>query len=394
MCFSPTTWPTFTSMEEQVTETPRRDFSRNPASANDYRQAVIPKFKRIRGGRKIRSGNRTLSIPSDELKAEQHDILEQLKELRLPVSVNAHGYVRTRDITTMAEPHVGNKYLLRIDIKDFFPTTTVAKVHAALRTLRPNALLVNTRIINACFANESLPQGAPTSPALSNLVMLRIDARIREAIKAWRRAYTHRGFRLAPITYTRYADDLVFSSNYPELYQLTGLVKRILQSEGYTVNNDKIFKLAKPHRLEVCGVVVNEKLSKARFYRRDLRSMLHRIILQNSRKGQMRDHRGRWTDISFESIRSKIAHVAHVCASQGAPLQKLFNIAVEIHTKPQEEWSENTNGYINRYRIPSATPNQRRSGARAECRDEEHCDSGLVHPSTVAVAAGHDPASA
>jgi hypothetical protein len=334
------------------------------SNKDHYRFVCIPKFKRI-GQRKVINGTRTLSIPDDELMAAQIALKNQLKLMRLPPSKNAHAYIAGRDILSMARPHVGKKYLVRIDLKDFFPSLTEHMVITGLAYWKmPRTIM--SQVANLAFLGNGLPQGSPVSPALSNIAVGRLDASIRTMLKTWHKKTRHLMAgkeRTCAIEYTRYADDLIFSSNYPRLFQIVRSIKHMCKAFGLSINPDKVFCLAKPHRLEVCGVVVNEKLSKSRGYRRELRSLLHRIILDRSQPGRTRGYRGTYLDINFASLRSKVAHVTFVCKTQGEPLQKLFDIAYEVHTTNKDHWSTQAQEYDSRYRTNNDPAGRLHDGA-------------------------------
>lgn len=317
---------------------------------DDYTTATIPKFRRV-GIRKIVNGTRILSIPKPKLMAVQRGLHKELLDRHIPASKNAHAYILGRDIRSMARPHIGKKYLVRIDIKNFFPTVSMNLVTAGLIFWKVPNILTH-KVMETGFVYGGLPQGSPLSPMLSNIAMGRFDASVRTLLKSWHKKPEDlaKGIvRDCAIEYTRYADDLIFSSNYRNLFQIVRRIKSMLAGLGMKVNDDKVFCLSTPHRLEVCGVVVNDKLSKSRAYRRDLRSALHRLIVDRSHPGQVAGYYGKYFDINFDSFRAKIAHVTHICRSQGIPLKNLFDIALECHTKPRDHWSQQTHDYVSRY---------------------------------------------
>jgi RNA-directed DNA polymerase len=164
-------------------------------------------------------GERVILAPKAELKAIQQQILNEILA-RVPVHSQAHGFVNGRSIVTNATPHIGQAYVLNLDLKDFFPTITYARVCGLFSSLgyplyvaRELAFLcttddrqLETRLIDnkktklyVSHDINRLVQGAPTSPAISNLIARRLDARLYGLARSM-------GF-----TYTRYADDLTFS---------------------------------------------------------------------------------------------------------------------------------------------------------------------------------------
>ena len=177
----------------------------------------------------------------------------------------AHGFVPGHSVLTNAHPHVGQRWVLNVDIRQFFPSTTVGRVARVLQ-LTPFGMekALAYVVANLCCDQGSLPQGAPTSPFLANVVCQRLDRRLRQL------AARHH------CTYTRYADDLTFSSNrsvfkepfYQEL-------NKEIETAGYELNEKKQRLQTRGMRQEVTGVVVNEKLNVSRKYRRQLRTILH-----------------------------------------------------------------------------------------------------------------------
>ena len=153
-----------------------------------YREFFLPK----RSG-----GTRRILAPDQALKAVQRRILRRLLA-RLRSHPAATGFERGRSIVTNALPHVGRAVVVRMDLKDFFPSTRAGRVRAYFRRVgwdRAAAGLL-TRL---CTFEGGLPQGAPTSPRLGNLVNYYLDAQL-----------TRKAARIKGV-YTRYADDLTIS---------------------------------------------------------------------------------------------------------------------------------------------------------------------------------------
>ena len=153
--------------------------------------------------------------------------------------------------------------VLSLDIENFFGSIRESKVYFFFHKLGYSKQ-VAMMLTKLCTLDGSLPQGAPTSPALSNLISLRIDRRIS-------------GFALKnKIRYTRYADDLAFSGEF-DTGSVIRLVSKILNDEGLNINQAKT-RLMLPHnQQEVTGIVVNEKMQAPRPVRRNLRKAVHYI---------------------------------------------------------------------------------------------------------------------
>lgn len=181
---------------------------------------------------------------------------------------STNGFLYGKDIIRNAIPHVNKNYLLNIDIKDFFPSINFRRIKVVLE-LSPFDLIDNRETIgflisNLCTHDNSLPQGAPTSPILSNIITQKLDRKISKYSIS------------RNIKYTRYADDLSFSSNWNVfdkkiIQELTSIV----QSENFEVNPDKTRVRTFMQRQEVTGLIVNEKLNVKREYLQKVRAMIN-----------------------------------------------------------------------------------------------------------------------
>lgn len=220
-------------------------------------------------------GRRTLHVPSDRLAYCQRRILQTyLNPLVYPPEVKA--YVPTRKLVESAQVHAGSAALIVVDLKDFFPSTRRAWVKEALSATygfsedvtRILASLVTTPWDAATNAPWIVPQGAPTSGAVANIVaMHRLDPLIRATAEA-------HGMR-----YTRYADDLAFSPQGDEFVDKTkafiGAVIQDTKSSGYRVNYDKI-RVQRQHRQQrLLGMTVNEKPNVPRREFRKICALAH-----------------------------------------------------------------------------------------------------------------------
>jgi retron-type reverse transcriptase len=207
-------------------------------------------------------GKRRIAAPEPELKALQRTILRKLLA-RLPVHAAANGFERGRSIATNARPHVGKAVLLRMDLKDFFGSTTSKRVREYFLAIGWNAEAASL-LERLCTKDGSLPQGAPTSPRLSNLLNVRLDARLSTLATR------------AGATYTRYADDLTFSLPEDDPAQVRRVIraaKLLLGRDGYEINHRKKVRIRRAHeRQEVTGLVVNVRVRLPRRTRRLLRA--------------------------------------------------------------------------------------------------------------------------
>jgi len=229
---------------------------------------------------KRNGGERIIHAPKRRLKA----VLRKLNELvlkKLPVSDAAHGFITGRSIATNAAPHVGKAVVLRFDIKDCFPSIhfgrvrglfislgysfPVANVLALVMTESPRQLVeAEGRVYNVPTGPRVCVQGAPTSPALCNAVLLKLDHRLTGLARK-------HGF-----AYTRYADDLTFSGNgLTKIALLMKVVPKLVAEEGFVINADKTRVMRSGRRQTVAGVVVNKEMGLSRQTRRVLRAAIH-----------------------------------------------------------------------------------------------------------------------
>ena len=216
--------------------------------------------------RKKRGGERTLAVPSHPLKWLQRSLLLVLTHL-FPRHKCAHGFERGKSIITHASQHVGRNTVYTLDIKDFFPSITRARVFGMLCATPFNASTAVARYLaNLTCYKGALPQGAPTSPILSNLICRRLDSRLFK----WARTHGY--------VYSRYADDLTFSTNRNTVpTDHIEQIDDIIVGEGFEINEDKRRQMPRTKRQMVTGLVVNEKLNLPREKLRGLRALLHNI---------------------------------------------------------------------------------------------------------------------
>lgn len=198
--------------------------------------------------KKKTGGIRHIESPLKELKAIQRWVLRYILD-KLSPSVYAKGFVRNKSILDNAKPHEGNQYVLNLDLQDFFTNIQASHIYTLFKNIGYNNNIAFI-LTSFCTKGGYLPQGAPTSPALSNLVCLRLDHRISTYCK--KRA----------LTYTRYADDLCISGNKILILQKASyLIKDIICDEGFTINIKKEKFLGPKVRREVTGLTVTPKIT-------------------------------------------------------------------------------------------------------------------------------------
>ncbi|MEM9070125.1 MAG: reverse transcriptase family protein, partial [Myxococcota bacterium] len=260
-----------TAMGISITKLRWLTFHRRAAALVHYNRYSVPKKT---------GGERNISAPKADLARAQEWILVKILG-GIPLHENAHGFVPGRSVKTNAAPHVGKKVVVNLDLKDFFPSVTfrrvkglfhkglgypepVAVVLALLCTEPPRAALeLDGKVYHVALGDRVLPQGACTSPAITNLLCRNLDRRLTAMA-------TKLGF-----AYTRYADDLTFSSDQTKVGKLLHIVREVVEGEGFVVNEDKTRVMRKGRAQEVTGVTVNAKLGLTRKERRRLRAILH-----------------------------------------------------------------------------------------------------------------------
>ena len=211
---------------------------------------------------KKKNGNtRIIHAPDKELTSVQHQIQRRFLIYFTP-SAHAMAYVRKRTIADNAAPHVGTRYLLKLDITNFFGSIRFDQVYGAAFHTKYFPKQIGVMLTKLCCLNNVLPQGAPTSPILSNIVMRNFDYNMGRWCKA------------RQIAYTRYCDDLTFSSDKP-LFHVYEKVKSMLAPMGFELNQNKTLFLTNASRQSVTGLTVNQKVTVSKDYKRSLRQEIY-----------------------------------------------------------------------------------------------------------------------
>jgi hypothetical protein len=264
---------------------------------------------------------RLIEAPKPRLKWIQQRILSGILEKVLPHSA-AHGFVKGRSVKTFASPHVGQRVVLRMDLRDFFPSIGGARIQTVFRTLGyPEAVgdLLGGIATNAVpravvrdplYNRPHLPQGAPTSPALANMCFYRADCRLLGLAES------------AGAQYTRYADDLAFSGGE----DFDGRVERfsthaaaILHEEGFAVHHRKTRIMRQGVRQHLAGVVANQRLNVWRSDFDRLKATLTNCV-RHGPAGQNRDGHG-----DFRAhLAGRISYVESINPEKGEKLRALF----------------------------------------------------------------------
>ncbi len=234
------------------------------------------KYKRFHIPKK-RGGHREISAPPPSLKIMQRKIATALLALH-PPKPSSHGFLRGRSVVSNARRHEGQRVVGNIDLQDFFPTIHLGRIVRALENppfgMGEDAARVVAQV--CCDENGRLPQGAPSSPIVSNIICRTLDDRLQQLAR-------QHGCR-----YTRYADDITFSTSRPALSTeilyhdpITGIpvagaaLQSVISSSGFAINHGKVRIALSERRQEVTGLTTNERANVGRWFVRELDSLIH-----------------------------------------------------------------------------------------------------------------------
>ncbi|MBL8567063.1 MAG: RNA-directed DNA polymerase [Hyphomicrobiaceae bacterium] len=305
----------------------RQAYSTDIPMLQNYRYAFVPK----------RTGPpRLLECPKPLLMAAQRKILSGILD-KIRAHDAAHGFVAGRSCLSGASRHAGEDIVIALDLKDFFLTTPVRRVHGIFRALGyPWAvarlltglctsavpLSVFRRLPPAerhdwktrqLFNSRHLPQGAPTSPALANLAAYRLDVRLTGLARS------------LDATYTRYADDLAVSGSLTDrnAQKILATVRSIAREEGYEVHPSKQRVMRSDARQCITGVVVNRHVNVPREDFDRLKATLHNA----ARHGPRSQNRDGHADFRAH-LDGRVTWVENVNPNRGAKLRRLFDAIV------------------------------------------------------------------
>ena len=261
-------------------------------------------------------GERKIAAPNEKLKRIQKNLSEILAIIYEPKHC-VHSFAHGKNIATNARPHLRAKHILRLDLKDFFPSIHFGRVRGLFEAQPfdfPRA--VSTFLARICCLEGALPQGAPTSPIISNMICLRMDAQLTKLARDYQ------------CKYTRYADDITFSTKKDRLpkeilklsskLQLSKNLIKIIKDNFFEINFQKVRLSSNKDSKFIAGVKVNTKLNVARSKSREIRAMLHAFrkfgpdkaleehLLQYSRQSLARQ-----TNF-YNIVQGKIAHLGMI----------------------------------------------------------------------------------
>jgi len=254
------------------------------APASKYTVFEIP--KRSGGKRQIKSPEPRLLLLQKRLAKLLYECLEELNKSKPPRRSLAHGFEKKRSIITNAALHKRRRYVLNLDLQDFFPSINFGRVRGFFMKDKHFSLQEKVATILAQIAchDHSLPQGSPCSPVISNLIGHLLDSRLARFAK------------IHKCTYSRYADDITFSTSKkdfpPELafpapytqtdWQLGAELRIKIEHSGFKINDSKTRMQFRGSRQVTTGLIVNEKVNIRPEYWRNARHMGHALFTTGS----------------------------------------------------------------------------------------------------------------
>ncbi|WP_293143928.1 MULTISPECIES: reverse transcriptase domain-containing protein [unclassified Microcoleus] len=272
--------------------------------------------------------NRKISAPTHLLKKTQKWILENILE-KIQLHDAAHGFRLKHSIVTNAEHHVGKEVIINIDLKDFFPSISYIRVKGLFKSfgysetastifglictepkIKEVELNGKTELLLS-WTKRYLPQGAPTSPAITNILCRRLDRRLYSMAKQY-------GF-----DYTRYADDLTFSASGESLRYIFNIFQNtrfIVEQEDFEINEQKTKVIRRYQQQKVTGIVVNEKLNVSREQLKKFRAVLYQI-----EKDGLEGHKWGQSEDIIASIEGFANFVSMVNPEKGAKFKEQIN---------------------------------------------------------------------
>lgn len=256
-----------------------------------YKQPAGTKYKTFQIPKRT-GGQRTIKAPVDSLKLLQRrlsdllqDCVDEINTARQLKDRTAHGFKRKRSIITNARQHRHRRWVFNLDLEDFFPSINFGRVRGFLLKNRDFELHEDVATVVAQIAchENSLPQGSPCSPVISNLVAHLLDMRLVKLASE------------AGCTYSRYADDLTFSTNKKEfptdiavpsgaegaashLWLPGEALQKLIERTGFLINAKKTHQMYRTSRQVVTGLVVNETINVRWEYRHNVRAMVHSLV--------------------------------------------------------------------------------------------------------------------
>ena len=276
-----------------------------------YKEFEIPKKS---------GGVRRITAPTGKLKGILK-CLSQILESYYEPHESAHGFIPGRSVASNADAHIGKDYVLNIDLKDFFPSISSSRISKILmhHGLSKEVAELVSRLATIPTIREgsdvsmhALPQGSPCSPILSNMVCADLDRRLSGLARQFR------------VDYSRYADDMTFSSNH-HVYSADGnffkQLRQIVKECGFDINEKKTRLQKRGSRQEVTGILVNTKRNSHRSFRKNLRAAVFSAELNGCSR------------LEFNSIIGRISYLSMLRGKDDAVVVRLKAIMSKVSVK-------------------------------------------------------------
>jgi 5S rRNA maturation endonuclease (ribonuclease M5)/retron-type reverse transcriptase len=323
-------------------------YKKDPGSK--YLKFEIP--KRNGGKRQIHAPYPELMTLQRRLSEYLQDCIAEINATRKVTSSLSHGFRRKFSIITNASVHRNRRYVLNLDLEDFFGTINFGRIRGFFIrndhfALTPKAATILAQI--ACF-EHSLPQGSPCSPVISNLIGHLLDIRLA--------ALAHKG----GCSYSRYADDITFSTNkncFPEYlakpvegdphsWNVGDALEKAITKAGFKINTAKTRLQYKASRQEVTGLVVNAKVNTRSEYRHSARAMVHHLLTKGKffwKSGTI-DSEGKPKVVNeegtIEELNGVLSFIDSVNVHNRRKILKLSEQAKELGPSKEPDSSEKT----------------------------------------------------
>lgn len=261
-------------------------------------------------------GKRKINVPDNALELCQRYIKENILD-NIKIHSSSHGFVFNKSIITNAKKHLNKEMILNIDLKDFFPSICNKKIFYVFNNICGYDSDLAYCLTKIVMYNNGLPQGACTSPILSNIVTYKLDLRLEKLAQKLK------------ITYTRYADDITFSGEKDIInFKLLNIVEKIINECGYSINNNKTRFQSKYGKQEVTGLLVNNgTLAIPKNYLKKIRQELYYI-----KRYGLEEHKKQnkiYNKFYQEHLKGKIMFVYSVNNEKGLKLLKEYNSIFE-----------------------------------------------------------------
>lgn len=274
---------------------------------------------------KKRSGGfRTLVAPKPELDDIQSFILENILKF-IPIHECAHGFVNEKSILTNARQHQNSDFVLSLDLENFFPSINRNRLYHVFLNLCGYKNLIARALVNLVALWDGLPQGARTSPALSNIVAFQMDRVLSKFCMA------------NNITYTRYADDLTFSGPKDSInMKLFYKIKWYIEKQGFKINPKKTFFSSIAHGAMITGLrVYKNRIIVPRHYVKKVETELYYLEKYDVDNVKQKQHISNRNYLGH--LKGKINFINYIEPKIGEVLLNRFDKIHEVNEVLNEE---------------------------------------------------------